>query len=67
MAFRKAPHMGSSKSYRGPGPAGAEEQRAIGPGKGKETRGTQSRDAFPDEASSGKGIKPSTRTRGQEE
>lgn len=59
--------MGSSKSSHGPGPSGAEEQRAIGPGKGMETRGKQSRDAFPDEASSGKGIKPSTRTRGHEE
>lgn len=59
--------MGSSKSFHGAGPAGAEEQRAIGPGKGKESRGTQSRDAFPADASSGKGIKPSTRTRGHEE
>lgn len=59
--------MGSSKSYHGAGPAGAGETQVSGPGKSKETRGTQSRDAFPSEASSGKGIKPSNRTRGHEE
>lgn len=60
--------MGSSKSSRGPGPvAGAEEQRAIGPGKGMEGRGRQDRSAFPSEAASAKGIKPKNHTRGQEE
>jgi hypothetical protein len=56
--------MGSSKSRVGAGPAGAEEQRRIGPGK---AYGQPDTSNYPSNASSGKGIKPSNKTRGQEE
>lgn len=61
--------MGSSKSSRGPGSvAGAEQQGARGPGKGMEQRAGSNADVFGTvEAASGKGIKPSNRTRGHEE
>ncbi|WP_298800114.1 hypothetical protein [uncultured Devosia sp.] len=60
--------MGSSKSYRGAGPKGAEEQDAKGPGMSRESRSRTDDTAFGTQpAASGKGIKPKNRTRGREE